>query len=108
MYINERTQYDKAQATISKKHQLSAMVRTKSSRKWAASLRKNINDVKIRNWVASIIWWSYPEKKMPSRHDPLFKMMDDFHSSVSEKKDELNAAFIAVGLPSPERIFLKV
>lgn len=100
MNINDRTQYDKAQENISKKHQLSALVRSKSSRKWAASLRKNIKDVKIRNWVASIIWWSYPEKKTPSSHDPLFKMMADFHSSVSEKKDELNAAISAVGLPN--------
>lgn len=100
MHINDKTQYDKAQANISKKHQLSALVRSKSSRTWAASLRKNIADVKIRNWVASIIWWSYPEKKMPSSNDPLFKMMDNFHSSVSGKKDELNAAFSAVGLPN--------
>tara|TARA_R110000772_G_scaffold32282_1_gene79182 strand:- start:1609 stop:1932 length:324 start_codon:yes stop_codon:yes gene_type:complete len=103
MYINERTQYDKAQATISKKNLLSTIVKTRPSVHWAKLLQKTVDDSRIRGWAASIIWWSYPSKKSPVKGQLLYDMMEGFRPSAFDRTEELRAVFDGLGLPQPTR-----
>ena len=103
MYINDKTQYDKAQDTISQRHSLSNIVKTRPSVHWANLLKKHVADPRIRGWAASIIWWSYPNSNSPVQGQLLYDMMEEFRPSVFGQSEELRAVFDGLGLPQPTR-----
>ena len=101
MHIRERTQYDKATATMGKKNSLVYMVKRKPSAHWAKLLQKHVADSRIRGWAASIIWWAYPNSQSPDRNSLLYGMMELFRPSVFGRDEELNSVFKKLGLPQP-------
>ena len=101
MNTENRTQYDKAQETMGKKHSLTNIVKEKPSAHWAKLLQKHVADKRIRGWAASIIWWAYPTSISPTRGHLLYDMMELFKPSVFGRDEELNLAFEKLGLPKP-------
>jgi hypothetical protein len=101
MNTKNRTQYDKATATMGKKNSLVYMVKRKPSLYWANLLQKHVADSRIRGWAASIIWWAYPNSQSPDRNSLLYGMMELFRPSVFGRDEELNSVFKKLGLPKP-------
>lgn len=101
MSINDHSQYDKAQDTMSRRKALADIVKKRPSIHWANLLEKHVEDKRIRGWAASIIWWSYPSKNMPTTGQLLFEMMELFRPSVFGRNNELASAFEKLGLPKP-------
>lgn len=101
MTTENKTQSEKVQATLGKKHSLTAIVKGKPSTHWANLLQKHVADKRIRGWAASIIWWAYPSNITPTRGQLLYEMMELFKPSVFGREPELNSAFEKLGLPKP-------
>ena len=101
MHIKEKTQYDKATATMGKKNSLAYIVKRYPSMHWANLLQKHVADSRIRGWAASIIWWAYPNNQSPDRNSLLYGMMELFRPSVFGRDEELNSVFEKLGLPKP-------
>jgi hypothetical protein len=84
------------------KHKFRAKVEEKPSIVWANLLEEEIEDVLLRNWAASVIWFTYSNSRTPSPQTKLWKMMDD-HSreSLTLPDKDLFDALEKVGLPHP-------
>ena len=101
MHTKNRTQYEKASATMGEKNSLAHMVKRYPSIHWANLLQKHVADKRIRGWAASIIWWAYPNSITPERGQLLYEMMELFKPSVFGRDEELKLAFEKLGLPKP-------
>lgn len=101
MHTKNRTQYEKASATMGEKNSLAHMVKRYPSTHWANLLQKHVADSRIRGWAASIIWWAYPNSITPERGQLLYEMMELFRPSVFGRDEELNSVFEKLGLPKP-------
>jgi len=68
---------------------------------WAVAINKLDTSTIMKNWLASICWWHYPENS-PAKYDSdsLKKMMDDYRSDWNEHSNkELAYFFEKLGWP---------
>jgi hypothetical protein len=84
------------------KNRFRAKVEEKPSIVWANLLEKNIKNVQLRNWAASVIWFTYSNKLTPSPKTKLWQMMDDHRQEALSLPDkDLFQALDEIGLPHP-------
>ena len=100
--INEETLYARRKYSNDLKSKFRSKVEKKPSIIWANLLEKNIKNVQLRNWAASVIWFTYSNKLTPSPKTKLWKMMDDHRQEALLLPDrDLFQALDQIGLPHP-------
>ena len=102
--LEEREQilYARRKYSNDLKNRFRAKVEEKPSIVWANLLEKNIKNVQLRNWAASVIWFTYSNKLTPSPKTKLWQMMDDHRQEALSLPDkDLFQALDQIGLPHP-------
>lgn len=102
--LDEREQilYARRKYSNDLKNRFRAKVEEKPSIIWANLLEEKIEDVQIRNWAASVIWFTYSNSRTPSQQTKLWKMMDDHRQEALSLPDKaLFEALEEIGLPHP-------
>jgi len=102
--LEEREQilYARRKYSNDLKNRFRAKVEEKPSIVWANLLEKKIKNVQLRNWAASVIWFTYSNKNTPSPQTKLWKMMDDHRQEALSLPDKaLFEALENIGLPHP-------
>ena len=100
--LEEREQilYARRKYSNNLKNKFRAKVEEKPSIIWANLLEEKIEDVQLRNWAASVIWFTYSNKNTPSPQTKLWKMMDDHaRESLTLPDKDLFDTLEKVGLP---------
>jgi len=98
----EKILYARRKYSNDLKNRFRAKVEEKPSIIWANLLEEKIEDVQIRNWAASVIWFTYSNKNTPSQQTKLWKMMDDHRQEALSLPDKaLFEALEEIGLPHP-------
>tara|TARA_Y100001972_G_C7551959_1_gene277479 strand:- start:309 stop:794 length:486 start_codon:yes stop_codon:yes gene_type:complete len=100
--IKEETLYARRKYSNDLKNKFRAKVEEKPSIAWANLLEKNIKNVQLRSWAASVIWFTYSNSRTPSPQTKLWKMMDDHRQEALSLPDKaLFDALEKIGLPHP-------
>lgn len=102
--LEEREQilYARRKYSNDLKNRFRAKVEEKPSIIWANLLEEKIEDVQLRNWAASVIWFTYSNSLTPSSQTKLWKMMDDHRQEALSLPDKaLFEALEDIGLPHP-------